>query len=97
MPSYLVLADYTDQGVRSIKESPKRLEGAKQAAQAAGGRLVFFYLTMGEHDIAALFELPSDEAMAQLSLGLASQGNIRTTTLKAFTEEEFQGIIGGLP
>lgn len=97
MPSYLVLGNFTDQGIRTIKQSPQRLEAAKQAATAAGGRVVFFYLTMGQHDIAVLFELPNDEAAARLLLTLGSQGNLRTTTLKSFQEPEYQRIIGSLP
>lgn len=97
MPSYLILANYTDQGIRTIKQSPQRLEAVKQAAQAAGGRLVFFYLTMGQYDFAALAELPNDEVAARLLLTIGSQGNVRTTTLKAFQETEYQRIVGSVP
>jgi uncharacterized protein with GYD domain len=97
MPSYLILGDYTEQGIRNIKQSPQRLEAVKQAAQAARGRVVFFYLTMGEHDFACLAELPDDQAAARLLLTIGSQGNVRTTTMRAFTEDEYRGIVGGLP
>jgi len=97
MPSYLILANYTDQGIRNIKQSSQRLEAVKQAAQQAGGRMVFFYLTMGQYDFAALVELPNDEVAARLLLTVGSQGNVRTTTLRAFQETEYQRIVGGVP
>lgn len=97
MPSYLILGNYTDQGIRNIKQSPQRLEAVKQAAQQGGGRMIFFYLTMGQHDFATLLELPNDEAAARLLLTIGSQGNVRTATLKAFQESEYQRIIGSLP
>ncbi len=97
MPSYLSLIKWTEQGVRDIKQSPGRLDAVKQAARDAGGKVVFFYLTLGDYDIATLMELPNDEVAARLLLTLASQGNVRTTTLKAFTEAEYRTIIAGLP
>ena len=62
MPSYLILGNWTDKGIREIKESPDRLEAARKAAEAAGGKIVFFYMTMGQYDLAVLTELPDDEA-----------------------------------
>lgn len=97
MPSYLSLLNWTEQGVRDIKQSPERLDAAKQAIQAAGGRMIFFYMTMGEYDMATLIEAPDDESAATVLLALGSQGSIRSTTMKAFTEDEYRGIIGSLP
>ncbi len=97
MASYLSLLSWTEQGVRNVKDSPQRLAAVKQAVQSAGGRLIFFYMLMGEYDLAALFEAPDDETMARLLLTVASQGNVRTKTLKAFTEDEYLSIIGSLP
>ncbi|MFH1140423.1 MAG: GYD domain-containing protein [Chloroflexota bacterium] len=97
MPSYLTLTNWTDQGVRAIKDSPQRLDAVKQAARDAGGRVVFFYLTMGQYDLATLLEFPNDEVAAKYLLSIGSQGNVRTTTLKAFTEQEYRNIIGSLP
>ena len=97
MPSYLTLGKWTEQGIHNIKEGPQRLEAAKKAARDAGGKMVFFYLTMGEYDFASLLELPNDDAAAKLLLTLGSQGNIRSTTLKAFTENEYRRIVGTLP
>ncbi len=97
MPSYLSLINWTDQGVKGVKESPQRLDAAKQAAKDAGGRIVFFYMTMGQYDLATLTEFPDDETAARFLLALGGQGNIRSLTLKAFTENEFRQIIGELP
>ncbi len=97
MPSYLSLINWTDQGVRQVKDSPERYAAFKQAVQAAGGRVIFLYLTMGAYDLATVIEVPDDETATRLLLSVAGLGNVRTTTLKAFTEEEFRRIIAGLP
>ncbi|MDO8751308.1 MAG: GYD domain-containing protein [Dehalococcoidia bacterium] len=97
MPSYLSLLNWTDQGVRDIKNSYQRVDAAKQAARDAGGRIIFFYMTMGQYDLAVLTELPNDEVAAKYLLALGGLGNVRSTTLKAFTEAEFRTIIGAPP
>ena len=97
MPSYLSLINWTDQGIRNVKQSPQRLEAAKQATMAAGGRMIFFYLTMGQYDLVTLTEFPNDEAAARFLLTIGGLGNIRSTTLKAFTEDEFHHLIASLP
>ena len=93
MPSYLALINWTDQGIKDVKDSPKRLDAAKEAIKAAGGRLIFFYLLMGQYDLATLIEFPNDEAMANFSLTTGMGGAIRTSTLKAFTEAEYRSLI----
>ena len=97
MPSYLSLMKWTEQGIADVKSGPERLDAAKQTIEAAGGRLIFFYMTMGEYDMATLVELPNDEAAATMLLATGAQGNIRTTTMKAFTEDEYRGIVALLP
>lgn len=97
MPSYLILGSWTEQGIRNVKQGPQRLDAVKQAAQQAGGQVIFFYLTFGQHDFASLVELPNDDTAARLLLNIGSQGNVRTTTLKAFTEDEYRNIIASLP
>ncbi len=96
MPSYLALLNWTEQGIRNVKDSPQRLDAIKEAAKAAGGKLVFFYMTMGEYDAACLLELPNDEVAAKLILSVGRQGNVRTKTLKAFTDQEYRNILGTL-
>lgn len=97
MPTYISLITYTQQGIQKIKESPKRLDAAKKLLKELGGELKQFYLTMGSYDIVVVAEAPNDETVAKFVLAVGSAGNIRTTTLKAFTEAEFRKIIAGLP
>jgi uncharacterized protein with GYD domain len=97
MPSYLTLVSLTDQGIRNIKEGPQRLDAFKQAVQAGGGRVIFVYMTMGEYDLVTLVEGPDDETAMRLLMQTGSLGNVRTKTLKAFTEEEYRRIIAALP
>ena len=87
----------TEQGVKNIKDGPARIEEATQAIEAAGGKLIGFYLTMGQYDYVVIAEGPSDEVAMMQLLGLGAAGNIRTTTLKAFTKEEFAEIVKKLP
>ena len=93
MPTYVVLNNWTDQGIRTIKESPRRLAATKKAIEAAGGKMLGFYLTMGKYDSVLIVEAPSDEVAATLALSAGSQGSIRTETLKAFPEAEYRRII----
>ena len=97
MPTYVVLYKLTDLGIRNIKESPKRIEEGIKAVEAAGGKMIGFYSVMGEYDFVSVREAPNDETAVALALGLGSQGNARTTTLKAFKKEEFVEIVKKLP
>lgn len=93
MPTYIGLITWTDQGIRNVKESPQRLDAFKKAVEAVGGKVDGFYLTMGKYDAVSIVEFPSDEVAATAILNVGRQGNIRTRTMKAFPEEEFQNII----
>ena len=97
MPTYLVLVNWTDQGIRAVKESPRRLDATKKAIEAAGGKMLGFYLTMGRYDEVLIVEGPSDEVAATLALSAGSEGNVRTETLKAFPEAEYRSIIAKIP
>ena len=92
MSHYIILINWTDQGVRNAKDSPKRAAAARRIAEQAGGKLQVYY-TMGQYDIVALAEAPNDETIMRINLSLAKLGNIRTTTLKAWTEKEAGKII----
>jgi uncharacterized protein with GYD domain len=96
MATYLMLLNWTDQGIRTVKESPKRLDAARKLAKDMGGDIRTVYLTQGAVDLVLVVEMPSDEKLASLVLKLASYGNVRTTTLKAYSEDEYRKIIGGL-
>ncbi len=97
MPQYITLINYTDQGIKDVKSIPNRVTAARQAIQGAGGKLLSYHLTLGQHDGVVISEVPNDESYATLILAIAGQGNIRTTTLKAFTEEEASRIVGNIP
>jgi uncharacterized protein with GYD domain len=97
MPTYVALVNWTAQGIEQIHESPGRLVAARSAIEAAGGQLVAFYTTLGEYDAVAVVEAPDDAALATILLRIARGGSIRTTTLRAFTEAEYEGIIAALP
>ena len=97
MPNYIVLMKLTDQGMKDIKNAPKRIEDAVKGLEAVGGKLEVFYTVMGEYDYVAIGECPSDEVASTFLLLLCSQGNVRTTTLKASNREEFAEMIKKLP
>ena len=97
MATYISFIQYTQQGLQKIKESPGRLDQAKKAYEAAGGKLKDFYLVMGEYDIVVVADLPNDDAAAKLALSLGAAGNIRTRTSRAFTEAEFRKLVQSLP
>lgn len=97
METYIVLTNYTAQGVATIKDAPARIDEGRKAIEAIGGKIVDWYLTMGRYDIIFIVQVPDSKAAATLLLALGSQGNVRTETLRAFTEEEFRGMVANLP
>jgi uncharacterized protein with GYD domain len=97
MPTYVILGNYTHQGIQAIKDSPKRLDGVRKMIKDMGGDLKAFYLTMGRYDFVTVAEAPNDEAVARLLLAVGAAGNVRTVTLKAFPEAEFRKIVAELP
>ena len=96
MAMYLMLLNWTDQGIKNVKESPKRLDAAKKLAKDLGGEIKTVYMTQGSFDLAIVAEMPNDEKVASYVLKLGSLGNVRTTTLRAYSEDEYRKIIGSL-
>jgi len=96
MTTYIMLANWTDQGARNVKESPRRLDAAKQALRDAGGEMKSFFMTMGDVDMVGVYEAPDDAVAARFTLQMAQMGNIRTCTLKAFPEAAYREIIASL-
>lgn len=97
MQTYILLMKLTEQGIKDIKNAPKRIDLAAQSLEAMGGKMVSFYAVMGEYDYVVIGEVPSDEVAMKFLLGLGAVGNVRTTTLKAFTREEFVGAVERMP
>lgn len=97
MATYITLLRYTQKGIENIKESPKRLDAAKEAFRAMGAELKAFYLTTGQYDAVAISEGPDDETLIKAALVTASAGSMRTETFRAFTEAEYRKLIAALP
>ena len=97
MPTYIFLYKLTDQGIKNIKEMPQRMEKAIEASEAVGGKVLEVYSVLGEYDLVSIAEFPNDETVLSLALAFGSQGNVRSTTLKAFTKETFVEIVEKLP
>jgi uncharacterized protein with GYD domain len=93
---YILLVNWTDQGIRNIKGSAKRLDAGRALAKEHGCVLENFFMTMGGFDNVAVVDAPDDESLAKYVLTLGSEGNLRTVTLKAFPEEAYRTIIGAL-
>ena len=97
MPNYVILMKLTDQGAKTIKDAPGRVEAGIKAFEKMGGKVLGFYVVMGEYDYVSIGEAPSDEVATTFALALASLGNVKTTTLKAYTKEEFAVMVKKLP
>jgi uncharacterized protein with GYD domain len=93
MPRYVVLIDWTEQGVRNFKESVDRYEAARSQLEGLGVQFVDIYWTLGTHDIVTVADAPDDETLAAGLLATAAAGNIRTTTLRAFSADEMRAIV----
>jgi uncharacterized protein with GYD domain len=96
MATYLIQINWTDQGIRNIKESPKRLDAAKKMLKDLGGEAKAWYMTQGPSDGLLIVEVPTDEALASFLLKVGSAGNIRTSTVRAYTEVEYRKIVGSV-
>ena len=94
MPTYIVLGSFTEQGLRNIKDSPKRAEAVGAMAKKAGASLKDTYWTLGQYDFVAIFEAPDDVTMTALGASIGKLGNVRTQTLRAFKGAELTSILG---
>jgi len=97
MPAFITLSNFTDQGIRTVKDTVNRARAARQAIEAAGGRVIGIWWTLGQYDSFIIAEGPDDETVMRTLLAAGMQGNVRTTTLRAFSEEEMERIVQGLP
>ncbi len=97
MPTYMTLIRYTKQGIESIKDSPARLDTAKDLFKSLGAEIKSFYLTMGRYDVMVISEAPDDETTTKLAMTIGSTGAIRTETFRIFTEDEYRKLISELP
>ena len=93
MPSYVLLINWTEQGVKSFRDSVDRYEAARDAFEASGVRFKDIYWTLGAHDIVSVIDADDDESVAAAGLALAAAGNLRITTMRAFSAAEMRGVI----
>jgi uncharacterized protein with GYD domain len=97
MPAYATLCNFTDQGIRNIKDSPNRAKAAAEAAKSMGARFIGIWWLLGQYDGVLIVEAPDDETVTRLLVMTGMQGHIRTTTMRAYSEEEMARIVQGLP
>jgi uncharacterized protein with GYD domain len=93
MARYISLIQFTDQGIRSIKDTVKRDEASMAEAEKMGMKIIDAYWTMGAYDVVVLLEAPDDETMTAFALKVAALGSVRTQTMRAFRKEEMEGIL----
>ena len=94
MPTYIVLGQFTDQGIRNIKETTKRAQALKDMAKKFGATVTAVYWTLGQYDIATIVDAPDDASVNALLLSVGTLGNVRTQTLRAFSADEMGQILG---
>jgi uncharacterized protein with GYD domain len=93
MPRYVVLANWTDQGIKNVKRTTERMDHGGELAEKHGLKLEQAYWIVGAYDMLTIFEAPDDEALSAHLLEIGSLGNVRTTTLRAYDEQEMSGIL----
>jgi uncharacterized protein with GYD domain len=96
MPKYIQLLNWTDQGIKNVKDSPKRLDAARELGKKMGVDIGKVYLTTGAYDMVVISEAKDDETAAKFTLMLGMGGNVRTTTMRAFSEDSYRKIIGSM-
>lgn len=93
MPTYILLVDFTEQGIEHVKGTVHRVDALRDQLSSLGVDFKDAWWTLGEHDVINLFEAPDDETMTAAALTIAEQGNVRFTTMRAFTEDEMRGVL----
>jgi uncharacterized protein with GYD domain len=97
MPMFILSLNWTDQGIRSVKDAPKRAQAARELAKKLGIEIKEVYLTSGDDDLLVIVDTPNGDNIAKFALVLGSQGNVRTRTVQAWPQSEFQKLISELP
>jgi len=93
VPKYVLLLNWTDQGIANVKETVNRYHAAKQLVESKGGSFDAIFWTQGPYDLVAVTEVPDEETGTAINLQLGATGNLRTLTMRAFSEDEMTGII----
>lgn len=97
MATYFILANWTDEGLTTIRDSPLRLDKAKEIAASLGIELQDFYMTIGSYDFVVRLDAPNGESVARFSMAVQAGGAVRTVSLRAFTEQEYRAMIEAMP
>jgi uncharacterized protein with GYD domain len=97
MPTFMLSLNWTDQGIRTVKEAPKRSQAARDLAKKVGVEITQIYLTSGNSDLVVFVDTPNGDNVAKFALALGALGNVRTRTARAWPESEFQKLIAELP
>lgn len=97
MPTFICYLNWTEQGAKAAKDTPKRAEATQSLIASLGGRLVCGYVTTGQYDVLLVVDMPNGDAMTKLAIALQTRGNVRTTTVRAFSPEEFGKLAAEAP
>ncbi len=97
MAKYVTLYQFTDQGIRAVKDSPARLKAGIQRAESVGMKVLGVYYTEGQYDLVVISEASDDKVATAFALAQAAQGNVRSTTMRAFDPTEFEAIVKLMP
>ena len=97
MPTFIIFISFTDQGIKTVKDVPKRVRAGKALLKKLGGRAKQVYLTSGESDALMIAEVPNGDVVAKFAMALSSRGNVRTKTVRAWPEADFRKMISELP
>jgi uncharacterized protein with GYD domain len=97
MPTFMLLLNWSDQGIRGIKDQPKRAQGARDLAKKVGVEIKQIYFTTGDSDVVVFLDTLNGDSAAKFALALSSQGNVHTRTARAWSEAEFQKLVSELP
>lgn len=96
MATFIALSNFTEQGIRNVKDSTKRAAVVEEAAGRFGAKMTQLYWTLGQHDLVAVIDAPDDASATAFALSIGMAGNIRTTTLRAFSRDEMNAILSKL-
>ncbi len=93
MATYIMLASFTDQGIRNVKDTTKRADAFRELAKGSGATVKDIYWTLGQFDIVAIADAPDETVMTALGLALGKSGNVRTQTMRAFSQADMGAIL----
>lgn len=97
MPTFICFLNWTDQGAKNAKDADKRYQAGKSLAEKLGGKLLSSYVTTGRYDVVVTLEMPNGEAMVKFATALSGTGNVRTTTVRGYTPDEFAKLAAEAP